>query len=70
MAWTFKMFMEHPNREPEQMAIFPMAKAAINGMKAVSEFTELMNITDPDPGHVVFGASKRGWTTWMVGAAD
>ena len=38
-------------------------------MKAVNDFGSKKGLVDPDCGHVVFGASKRGWTTWMVGAA-
>ena len=39
-------------------------------MKAVSEFGEQEGILEPGSGHVAMGASKRGWLTWMVGAAD
>jgi PhoPQ-activated pathogenicity-related protein len=50
--------------------MFPMSKATLQILKAVSEFGESAGILEPDAGHVLFGASKRGWLTWMVGAAD
>lgn len=47
---------------------FPMAKAVIKGMDAVQAF-----VKESKEGEVsdflVCGASKRGWTTWLVGAS-
>ena len=63
------MFLEHPEHDPELMIIFPMAKASMNIMKAVNDFGSQNGLIEPDAGHVMMGASKRGWTAWMVGAA-
>ena len=38
-------------------------------MKAAEEFTTSMHIAAID-GWFVAGASKRGWTTWLVGAVE
>ena len=47
--------------------LFPMAKSAIRAMDAVQELVKEHRSRDIK-GFVVFGASKRGWTTWMAAA--
>src|SRR5262249_8144542 len=47
---------------------FPMAKAAIRAMDAVTKFGEVQHLTVEK--FFVSGASKRGWTTWLTAAAD
>lgn len=47
---------------------FPMAKAVIKGMDAIQAFA-LSEKLPPVESFVVCGASKRGWTTWLVGAS-
>jgi PhoPQ-activated pathogenicity-related protein len=50
---------------------FPMVKSAVRAMDAVTEF-----LASKEGGQtavkkwVVAGGSKRGWTTWLVGAVD
>jgi PKD repeat protein len=54
--------------------LFPMTKAAVEAMNAVQQV--LPQVTNKVPADaqvndfVVAGASKRGWTTWLTGAAD
>ena len=38
-------------------------------MRAVEEYTKKKDLGVDIDGWIVSGASKRGWTTWMVGAA-
>ena len=48
---------------------FPMAKAVLKAMDAIQEFTKAEKqpaLTD----FLITGASKRGWTTWLVGASQ
>ena len=52
------------------MAIYPMAKASLNIMKAVTEFAVPKGMLEPSAGNIAMGVSKRGWTSWMIGAAD
>lgn len=48
---------------------FPMAKAVIKAMDALQEFAKSENLP-AITGFLVNGASKRGWTTWLVGASQ
>jgi len=47
---------------------FPMAKGVLKAMDAVQEFTRKEGFT-PIDGFTIYGASKRGWTTYLVGAS-
>ncbi len=47
---------------------FPMAKSVIKGMDAVQEHAKKEGLPAID-SFVICGASKRGWTTWLVGAS-
>jgi len=47
---------------------FPMAKAVLKSMDALQEFAKSEKLPDLT-SFLVYGASKRGWTTWLVGAS-
>jgi PhoPQ-activated pathogenicity-related protein len=58
-------------RNPEELVRLPMVKSGTQAMTAVQDFIR----TDSGgrlkiDGFVVAGGSKRGWTTWLVGAVD
>merc|ERR1719213_1283252 len=46
-----------------------MVKAAMQAMRAVLEYASQNDLGTID-GWLVSGASKRGWTTWMVGSVN
>ncbi|HEY0865810.1 MAG TPA: PhoPQ-activated protein PqaA family protein [Fimbriimonas sp.] len=61
IAHTFERYLQ--SGDASWPLLFPMTKAAIRAMDAIQKAHP--NIKK----FVVTGASKRGWTTWLVGAA-
>lgn len=57
------------NLDPEWLPRLPMTKAAMNCMRAVTDWTKQKGIANIE-GFIVAGASKRGWTTWAVGMVN
>lgn len=58
-------------RDPKQLLRLPMVKSGTQAMTAVQQYLASeaggrMKVN----GFVVAGGSKRGWTTWLVGAVD
>lgn len=68
LAWAWHEFLVDPSHNPTWLPRLPMAKAAFQCMRAVEEFTAQKKLAEIN-GWFVAGASKRGWTTWMVGSA-
>lgn len=67
ISYTFEKFLE--TGDPTWPLLLPMAKAAVRAMDATQEYAEKNWSTKIDH-FTVTGGSKRGWTTWMVGAVD
>lgn len=65
IATTFVKYLE--TGDPTWPLLFPMVKGTLHAMDAVEQWSE----TARPPIHrfVVAGASKRGWTSWLVGAS-
>jgi PhoPQ-activated pathogenicity-related protein len=71
IAFTWDHFLNNPD-QPEWLLRFPMVKATLRAMDAMTEF---VNKKFPEESYqldyyTIAGASKRGWTTWDVGAVD
>ncbi len=54
--------------DPEALLRLPMVKSGTAAMTAVQQYLATEHIKVD--GFVVAGASKRGWTTWLVGLLD
>jgi hypothetical protein len=71
IAFTWDHFLNDPSN-PEWLLRFPMVKASLRAMDTITAYVkekrpELNTALDY---YCVAGASKRGWTTWDVGAVD
>lgn len=62
IAHTFERFLD--TGDPDDLALTPMVRSVFAALHIVPELTE-GQMRDA----VVGGASKRGWTTWLVGAS-
>uniref|UniRef100_A0A7S4N9G2 Uncharacterized protein n=1 Tax=Paramoeba aestuarina TaxID=180227 RepID=A0A7S4N9G2_9EUKA len=70
IAWTWAHYINN-TLEPDWLARMPMTRAGIRAMDAAQQFWDtIRGSQDGIEQFVVAGASKRGWTTWMVGAMD
>jgi len=68
VAYTWKHVADNPLR-PDWAMYLPMTKSAIRAMDTVSDFCVKSGFAYADKWYVL-GASKRGATTWLVGAYD
>jgi PhoPQ-activated pathogenicity-related protein len=68
VGYTWLEFFRNTSRS-ELLSHLPMTKAGVRGMDTIQHFCEDQGFAHLDK-FVVAGASKRGWTTWLVGAVD
>ena len=68
IAFTWKRFVQDPTRVEWPLRL-PMTKGGVKAMDAVQLFMKAHDGTVIN-SFAVAGASKRGWTTWTVGAVD
>ncbi|MBO3801423.1 MAG: PhoPQ-activated protein PqaA family protein [Thermoproteota archaeon] len=66
IALTFQKFLE--SNDEEWPLLLPMTKGAKRAIDATEEVLEKFGETPK--GFIVTGASKRGWTTWLISAID
>ena len=64
IAYSFDKYLN--TEDPKWPALFPMVMSAVRAMDTIQDYYESSFVED----FVVTGSSKRGWTTWLAGAAD
>ena len=67
IAHSFDRYLR--SGDPDWPLLLPMTKSATKAMDAVQEFVA-KEWSVPLDSFTVVGGSKRGWTTWLVGATD
>jgi PhoPQ-activated pathogenicity-related protein len=67
ISYTFQEFLK--DGDPTWPALFPMVKSAVRAMDAIQQYAKQEWKEDIN-SFIVFGGSKRGWTTWLTGAYD
>merc|ERR1712137_67016 len=69
IAFTWSHWINN-TAEFDWLLRMPMTKAAVKAMDAVQDWSRKTPGISPIERFGVAGASKRGWTTWMVGGMD
>ena len=68
IAFTWDHFLQDTS-DPTWLVRFPMVRGAVRALDAMSQYTEEELGTRVEYFSIA-GASKRGWTTWLMGAVE
>lgn len=71
IAYTWDHFLKDPS-QPNWLVRLPMVKAVVRAMDTMTDFVAKKFQAEGYQldYYVIAGASKRGWTTWLMGAVD
>jgi len=67
ISHTFQEYLK--DGDPTWPLLFAMTKSAVRAMDALQQYAKQEWQSDIQ-SFIVFGGSKRGWTTWLTAAAD
>ncbi|KAK2140267.1 hypothetical protein LSH36_1414g00012 [Paralvinella palmiformis] len=70
LGYSWRLFIEENITDPTVIALFPMVKAAKQGVDTLIEYTTIVNPEIQIKEIMPTGFSKRGWTTWLLGCVD
>jgi PhoPQ-activated pathogenicity-related protein len=70
IALTWWYFVNNPTVNPAFILELPMTKAGVRALDAMEQIIPQYTGGGVVNEFMVAGASKRGWTTWLVGAVD
>ena len=69
VAWTWEQFVRKNGTDPEILVEFPMTKASVRALDTIAAVA--MDKANVDVNKFfLFGASKRGWASWLTAAVD
>jgi PhoPQ-activated pathogenicity-related protein len=68
LAYSFQQFEK--TGDPQWPVLFPMVLAVVQAMDTLQKYTETLPGKKTINKFVVGGASKRGWTTYLVATVD
>ena len=67
ISYTFQQYLK--DGDPTWPLLFPMAKSAVRALDALQQYAK-QEWNEDIGSFVVFGGSKRGWTTWLTGVVE
>jgi len=67
ISYTFQEYLK--DGDPTWPLLFPMTKSAVRAMDALQQYVK-QEWGEDIQNFIVFGGSKRGWTTWLTAAVD
>ncbi|CAH1784681.1 unnamed protein product, partial [Owenia fusiformis] len=70
IAVTWRYFLETNGTDPDVLLRNPMTKAVMRAFDTITTLTTQHNTRFNIQKFLPAGASKRGWTTWMVACVD
>lgn len=70
IAFTWDHFLREPD-QPEWLVRLPMVKSVLRAMDTITAYcADNLALDVQLDYYTIAGASKRGWTTWLMGAVD